>query len=168
MSQEKSKELVITRTFDAPRDLVWKANSEKDRLAKWWGPKGAKLTVAKLDFRPGGTFLYGMEAPDGKMMWGKFVYREIVPLEKIVFVVSFCDEHGTPTRNPFMPKWALETLNTVTFTEENGKTTIRISGGPINATDEERKLFEDNFGGMEQGFKGTYDQLEEYLATSKG
>jgi uncharacterized protein YndB with AHSA1/START domain len=78
------RELVITRTFDAPRELVFKAWTDPEHLQHWWGPKGFTFDVAKLDFRPGGIFHYSMRSPDGHVMWGKFVYREIVEPEKIV------------------------------------------------------------------------------------
>lgn len=75
------RELVITRVFDAPRDLVWKAFTEPDRLTHWWGPKGFTTHVLKLELRPGGVFFYSQKTPDGREMFGKWVYREIVALE---------------------------------------------------------------------------------------
>ena len=64
------KEFVLTRTFDAPRDLVWKAWTEPKRLMEWWGPKGFKMKAAKVDLRPGGTFHYGMRSPMGEPIFG--------------------------------------------------------------------------------------------------
>lgn len=72
-----SGEFVFSRVLDAPRQRVWRAFTEADQLAQWWGPKGFKLHVAKLDLRPGGVFLYRMRSANGQEMWGKFVYREI-------------------------------------------------------------------------------------------
>src|SRR5687767_1594226 len=83
------EDFVITRTFDAPRDLVFKAFSEAERLAQWWGPKGCTIRVSRLGFRPGGTFHYRMQMPDGFEMWGRFTYREIDAPERIVFVNAF-------------------------------------------------------------------------------
>jgi uncharacterized protein YndB with AHSA1/START domain len=160
---DAGKEFVVTRVFDAPRELVWKAHSEAERLMQWWGPKGFTMKVAKLDFRPGGVFHYGLQTRGGQEMWGKFVYREIVPPERMVFVVSFSDAACGVTRHPGAANWPLEVINTLTLEESGGKTTLTLRGGPINASDEERKVFADNFGGMQQGFKGTYDQLAEYL-----
>lgn len=157
-------ELVILRQFNAPRELVFKAWTEPERLAKWWGPKGANITVAKLELKPGGTFLYSMKSPNGEDMWGKFVYREIAPPEKLVFVNSFSDKDGGTTRNPWMPVWPLEILNTITLTEFEGKTTLVIKGKPINATAEEIKNFENFRDSLQGGFAGTFDQLDEYLA----
>jgi uncharacterized protein YndB with AHSA1/START domain len=160
---ETGKELVITRVLDAPRELVWKAHSEAGRLMQWWGPKGFRMKVARLDFRPGGVFHYGLQTPGGQEMWGRFVYREIVAPERMVFVVSFSDAEGGVTRHPGAANWPLEVLNTLTLAESGGKTTLTLRGGPINATEVERRIFADNFAGMQQGFSGTYDQLAEYL-----
>ena len=153
----------ISRTFNAPRALVWKAYTEIDQLAKWWGPKGFTWIKGTLDLKPGGMFHYGMRAPTGQEMWGKFVYQEITEPEKIVFVSSFADENGNIIRSPFLDPWPLEILNTVTFTESEGKTTLTIKGGPINATEEEYSKFEEMHKSMQQGFGGTFDQLAEYL-----
>jgi uncharacterized protein YndB with AHSA1/START domain len=159
---------VISRVFDAPRALVFQAFTESERLAQWWGPKGFTLRVARLDLRPGGVFHYEMKSPDGHSMWGKFVYREIVPPERITFVSSFADEAGNPVRHPMSPTWPLETLSTVAFFEENGRTTLTFRGVPINATEEEHKAFQDGKQSMEQGFGGTWDQLAAYLAREIG
>jgi uncharacterized protein YndB with AHSA1/START domain len=157
-------ELVITRTFDAPRDFVFKMWTEPEHLKHWWGPKGFAFGVSKLDLRPGGVFHYSMTSPDGNEMWGKFVYREIVAPERIVFINSFSDVEGNAVRAPFSPTWPLEVLNTLTLFENGGKTTITLRGGPVNATEEERKNYEAGIESMKQGFAGTFDQLADYLA----
>jgi uncharacterized protein YndB with AHSA1/START domain len=84
--------------------------------------------------------------------------------ERIVFVNSFSDENGAITRAPFSDKWPKEVRNTLTLTEEGGKTTLSLHGGPIGVTDEERAMFESMFASMQQGFSGTFEQLEQYLA----
>lgn len=157
-------EFTLSRTFDAPRDLVWKAWTEPKRLGEWWGPKGLKMGVTHLDLKPGGLFHYSMTTPDGETMWGRFVYKEITPPEKLVYIVSFSDENAGMVRHPMAQGWPLEILNTVIFTEENGKTVLRLKGSPINASPEEIQIFKDNFASMDQGFTGTMDQLEAYLA----
>lgn len=155
----------IRRTFDARLELVWKAYSQKEHLAKWWGPTGFAWVSGELDFRPGGAFHYGMRSPDGHVMWGKFVYREIVPMKKIVFTSSFSNEAGGVERAPFAANFPLEVLNTVEFSERDGKTALRLTGTPFDASDDERAFFRSMFPSMQQGFKGTLDQLETYLAT---
>src|SRR5262245_59904437 len=103
---------VIARAFNVPRDELWKAWTDREQLMQWFGPKGFTMPVAKLDFRRGGTFLYCLESK-GHRMWGKFVYREILPPERIVLVNSFSDENGGITRHPMSPTWPLEMLSTL-------------------------------------------------------
>lgn len=155
---------VMTRTFDAPRDLVYKAWTEAERLEQWWGPKGFIVRVAKLELRPGGTFHYAMESPDHGTFWGKFVYREVLPPERLVFVVSFTDAEANPVRHPMSPTWPLEVLSTVTLSEHEGKTTLRMESVPVNATDEERSTFQEGLESLRQGTAGALDQLAAYLA----
>ncbi len=163
-STAQDMEFVIERVLDAPRELVWQAWTEPQRLAKWWGPKSYDNQVVKLDLRPGGIFHYRMNLPDGSVLWGKFVYHEIVAPERLVHVDSFCDEHENITRAPFSEKFPLEILNTLTLTEENGKTHLTLRGAPLNATPEEEEFFFSMRASMQQGFGGTFDQLVEYLA----
>ena len=159
------KEFVISRVFDASRDLVWKAFTEPERMKQWWGPKGFTVVASKMDLRPGGTYHYGMKAPDGTAMWGKFVYREVAAPQRMVFINSFSDEAGGITRHPLAPAWPLELLSIFTFEEEpGGKTKFTIRWSPHNATEEERKTFAASHDGMRQGWTGTLDQLAEYLA----
>jgi uncharacterized protein YndB with AHSA1/START domain len=154
----------ITRKFNAPRELVWKAWTEREHLMKWFGPKGFTMRTAKMDFRPGGIFHYCLCAPDGKEMWGKFNFREIVAPDKIILVNSFSDENGGLTRHPFSATWPLEMLSTTTFAERDGKTILTIEWVPLNPTDEERRTFDAMRDGMTQGWTGTFEQLDEYLA----
>lgn len=162
-----TREFVISRELDAPRELVFKAWSEAERLAKWWGPKGFDLGVDKFEFQPGGTFHYSMQAGDGPKMWGKFVYREITAPEKIVFINSFSDENGGTTRAPFADTWPQEMLNILTLTEKGGKTLMTLRGAPINATEEEANTYHAHQDSMNQGFSGTFEQLDAYLAVEQ-
>lgn len=155
---------VISREFPAPRELLWKAWTERERLMQWFGPRGFTMSTAKLDFRPGGTFHYAMRAPDGKEMWGKFIYREVVAPQKIVLVNCFSDEAGGITRHPFSATWPLEMLTTTTLTERGGKTLFTIEWVPLNATIAELKTFDTMRESMTQGWTGTFQQLDEYLA----
>lgn len=160
-----AQEFTYTRSFDAPRKLVFDCWSKPEHLARWWGPKGFGLTVAKLEFRPGGVFHYSMQPPKGDPIWGRFTYREIVAPERIVFVNAFSDAQGGLGVNPWMPEWPKETLNTVAFTEQGGKTTISLRAGPIDATEEQWTMFAEAHPSMNGGFGGTYDKLDALLAT---
>lgn len=161
---ESDQDFTITRTFQAPRALVWKAWTEAEHLAKWWGPKGCTITIKKLEFRPGGVFHYSMTVPNGMFLWGKFVYGEITAPERLSFINSFSDENEGLTRNPWTPVWPLEVNNVITLTESGGETTLELRGGPINATDEERAAYAAARESMRGGFGGSFDQLDAHLA----
>ncbi len=162
------KPFEITRVFDAPRDKVWKAWTEAERLKQWWGPAGFKVHTSKVDLRPGGIFHYGMKAPDGSDMWGRFTYREIKAPERLVFIVSFSDPKGGLTRHPGHAAWPLETLSTVTFTEQGGKTKVTVQWIPADSsTEAERKTFDEGRDSMKQGWGGTMDQFAAYLGQAK-
>jgi len=162
----KESEFVIARTFDAPREAVWAAFTDPEGMKKWWGPKGFTVIASKMDLRPGGTYHYGMRAPDGSTMWGRFVYREIVRPERIVLVNSFSDEAGGVTRHPLHMDWPLEMLTTFTFADEGGRTRLTVRWVPLNATEAERRTFDAGHDSMRQGWTGTLDQLTAYLAKS--
>ena len=161
------KPFTTSRTFNASREQLWKAWTDRNELMQWFGPKGFTMPVADLDFRPGGRFHYCLKSPDGKEMWGKFVYREIVPQTKTVLVSSFSDAKGGTLRHPFSSTWPLETLSTFTLSEKDGKTTTTIEWIPVNPTDIELETFNKSHDGMKAGWAGTFDQLEAYLARTK-
>jgi uncharacterized protein YndB with AHSA1/START domain len=90
----ETERMVITRVFDAPRELVWKAWTDPKYVMQWWGPKGFTSPVCKIDFRVGGKFLYCMRTPDGQVGWNAGEYHEIVLHEKIVSSMYFSDSEG--------------------------------------------------------------------------
>lgn len=160
-----SEEFTLTRTFDAPLQVVWDAYTLPEHLNHWWGPKGFNLHVEKMELHPGGTFLYSMTPPNGTATYGKWVFRSVEPLRGFSCVVSFCDENGALRRHPMAPTWPLEMLCSCTFTEENGKTTLVNQSAPWNASEEEHDTFDAGREGMRHGFGGTWDKLDHYLAS---
>ncbi|MBP1934918.1 SRPBCC family protein [Ammoniphilus resinae] len=158
-----SIQIKTTHTFNAPRELVFKALTESEHLKNWWGPKGWTFEVSKSDFRPGGVFLYSQKPADGNVMWVKFVYIEIIEPEKIVYTSFFSDEEGNTVRAPFDANWPIETLNTITLTEDGGKTTLTMIVSPVSPTEEEIKTFETSKEMAQEGYTGTFGQLDEYL-----
>jgi len=86
--------MVVTRVFDAPRELVWKAWTDPKYVMQWWGPKGFTSPVCKMDFRVGGKYLICTRTPDGQEFWHGGEYHEIVPLEKIISSMYFSDSKG--------------------------------------------------------------------------
>lgn len=151
--------LVIERTFDAPRELVWKAWSEPERFMRWWGPKANTIPVAQIDFRVGGSWLVCDRSPEGRDLWSTGVYREIAEPLRIVLTHSFADEtgHRVPASHYGMTgDWPPEMLITVTFDEVEGKTkmTLRHEGMPAGEIGEMAN----------QGWNESLDKLERALA----
>lgn len=159
-----AQEFVISREFNAPREHVWRAWTEREQLMRWFGPKGTTISHAMLDFRPGGAFHYAMRSADGKEMWGKWVFREIIVPKKLVLVSSFSDAKGSVTPAPMIDNWPLETLSTTTFEEHDGKTTITLRWAPLNASELQLQTFAQMHDSMRQGWGGTFEQLAAYLA----
>jgi uncharacterized protein YndB with AHSA1/START domain len=116
-----------------------------------------------MDLRPGGQLLYNLRMPDGQEIWGKFVYREILPPDRLVFVTSFSDPQGALTRAPFNPNWPLEILMTLTLSQQFNLTRLQLLGEPLNPTAEELNLFESMLDSLHDAFSGTFDQLQSYL-----
>jgi uncharacterized protein YndB with AHSA1/START domain len=158
-----STQIKVTHNFNAPRELVFKAFTESEHLKNWWGPKGWTFEVSKSDFSPGGVFHYSQKPADGNLMWVKFVYSEINAPEKIVYSSFFSDEEGNTVRAPFHENWPMETLNTITFNEDQGETTLTMIVVPVSPNEEEAKTFEDSKEMAQEGYSGTLNQLDEYL-----
>jgi uncharacterized protein YndB with AHSA1/START domain len=145
------KEFVITREFDAPRELVFKAWIDPKHLAQWWGPKGFTNPVCEWDARPGGKIYDVMRAPNGAdyPMGGEF--REIVTPERLVFSCGALNEKG---------KLLFEFLHTATFVERKGKTTLTLNSRVIMTTAEANKYI----GGFETGMTLSLERLADLLA----
>jgi uncharacterized protein YndB with AHSA1/START domain len=164
---DTEQDFVVSRVVKAPRARVWKAYSEADQLAKWWGAKGSTVRVLKFDFRPGGIFHYAMEFQPGHPIYGRFVYGLIQAPERLEYISAFSDEKGGIARAPFpqlKDSFPLELHNVVTFTEKGGETIVTGRSSPINATAAEVKTFVGMFESMRGGFSGTFDKLDALLA----
>src|SRR5262245_14313661 len=110
----KSTDFVISRVLDAPRELVWRSFTDPDHMKQWWGPKDFTVMTSKRDLMVGGTNHYGLNAPDGTPMWGKFVFHEIVRPERLDLISAFYDEKGGTTRHPGHTSWPLQLHSTFT------------------------------------------------------
>ncbi len=167
MAAKPFEPFVASRVFDAPRERVWKAWTDAAQLKDWWGPAGFKVHSCKVDLRPGGIFHYGMTAPDGGDIWGRFVYRVIDAPSRLVFIVSFSDPQGGVTRHPWSENWPLETLSSVIFEDLGAKTRVTVQWVPHDSASEiERNTFDQGRESMKQGWGGTMDQHAAYLARS--
>lgn len=162
-----ARPFTISRDLDAPRELVYQACTDVAHLARWMGPQGAKVIHAAMDLRVGGTYHYAMELPGGLRMWGKQVFRELQPPERLVYVQSFSDEAGGLTRHPLSAAWPLQMLSTVTFADLGGRRTrMTISWVPYEPDEAGLAAFDAARGSMEQGFTGQFVNLEAHLAAT--
>lgn len=134
-SLRAQRPLVITRVFEANREKVFGAWTEPEQLENWWGPRNF-VAECTLDFRLGGTFLFGVRGPNNQELWNTGAYREIVPLEKIVYTDCYADARGHKvplSHYGFNVNRIIETLVTVTFednTERKTSLTVRQQNLP--------------------------------------
>lgn len=130
------RELVITRVFDALRELVWKAWTEPERFMRWWGPKVFTSPRCEIDLRVGGRYLWCMRWPDGRNNYTTGEYLEIVPFERLVYTDFFADADGNvvpATHYGLGADFPTETRVTVTFEEREGKTTMTLTHAGLPA-----------------------------------
>lgn len=129
VTEPSAPEVLITRVFDAPRELVFKAWTDPEHLMRWSAPKGCTLRIHSFDFRPGGRFHHCLGIPSGHDCWCMGVYQEIVAPERIVYSIAMSDENGNPAESADAGKdldWPAETIVTVTFAELGGKTKLTL------------------------------------------
>lgn len=141
--------LTIFREFEAPRELVFRAWTERALLMKWLCPAGFTTTTGAMDVRPGGAWRAGMRAPDGAEFVAFGEYREIVPPERLV-MTHMWDEPGVPPH---------ETVITVTLAERGGKTVMTFEqSGFVSA------VSRDSHG---EGWGGAFENLGEALRLAR-
>lgn len=141
----ETERMTVTRVFDAPRELVWKAWTDPKYVVQWWGPKEFTAPVCKMDFRVGGKTLVCMKSPDGQECWNGIEYIEIVPYEKIVSLMYFADAEGNridPAELGYEHE-VVESAYDVTLFEDlgNGKTRLtQIGNEPMESARESGQL----------------------------
>jgi uncharacterized protein YndB with AHSA1/START domain len=121
--------LTITRVFDAPKELVFKAWTEPEQIKKWWGPKGFSAPVIKVNLKKGGKYLYAMKDEKGKVYWTGGEYLEVDAPRRLVVTDYFADEKGNkvdPVKYGIPKDFPKESTVTVKFDEEKGKTKLSI------------------------------------------
>jgi uncharacterized protein YndB with AHSA1/START domain len=144
------RDVVITRTIDAPRALVFAAFTDARHLAQWWGPEGFTTPDATADVRPGGTMRLDMHGPDGTVYLGGGTYHEIVPPERLVFSTTILSESDEKLA---------DFLNTLTLIERNGKTELTLSIHCVHVA----PVVAPHADQMEEGWTSSLVCLENYL-----
>lgn len=158
-ARDSSREIVLSRVFDAPLERVWEAWTLPGPLRLWWAPAGCATPFCEVDLRPGGRFRFCMRMPGGKDIWGLGVYKEVVKREKIVYLDSFADSKGNPVPPSYYgmsPGHPAETMVTVTFAAQGTKTIVTLRH-EFPETVPERK-------GTERGWNEMLDSLAGQLA----
>jgi uncharacterized protein YndB with AHSA1/START domain len=141
------REIVMTRVFDAPRDLVFEAHTSCDHMSNWWGPRRYKFDSCEIDFRPGGKWRIVHKGTDGDLQGFRGEFREIVRPERIVWTFEW---EGMPGHI---------SVDTLTLEENDGKTTLTATSLFDTVEDRDGMLQS----GMEEGAAETWDRLDEYL-----
>lgn len=149
------RQLVITRIFNAPRELVFQAWTEPEQIEQWWGPKGFTTRVIEMDLRPGGLARYVMIGPDGTEYPVKGVFREVIPPERIVSTDEF-DEGFEQVADIDLPQGM---ITTILFEEIDGKTKLTLLID--HPTVEDRRKHEEM--GVIAGWQSSFDCLDEFL-----
>ena len=159
MTAAAENELVITRLFDAPRELVFKAWTEPEHFVQWWGPHGFSTPHCTIDLREGGKLFYCMRSAEYGDLWCGGVFQEIDPPSRLVFVDYFADQQG----NPVPPStygmgegMSNETLVTVLFEEEDGKTRMTLTHAIPSSSPEQA--------GAIEGWSQSFERLATHLA----
>ncbi|HEX6118528.1 MAG TPA: SRPBCC domain-containing protein [Dongiaceae bacterium] len=147
MPETAQHELVITRTFDAPRPLVFKAWTQAEHMVRWFGPRSYTAISAKMDVRPGGAYRAGMRSPDGKEHWMRGTSREIVEPERLVFTFSWEGKEGEMGR---------ENTISISFADVGGKTRMTFRQAFFETAQNR-----DEHG---KGWNACFDHLADFLA----
>jgi uncharacterized protein YndB with AHSA1/START domain len=169
----------LRRRVAAPPTLVFDTFTQARHLRHWFGPKGFTMSHCEVDLRPGGVFHYCLtaiaapgaaderadDAKDLPSMWGLWQFREIEPPGRLVVVSGFSRPEGGFVASPFPGPWPLRTLSTTLFDSDGaGGTLVTVRWQAVDATPDEEQAFAGAFESMQQGWAGTFEQLDDYLA----
>lgn len=157
---------VINRTFEAPIETMFDLWTNPKHFSQWLAPTGFTMEFIRAELREGGSTFYVMSDGGKSTMYSRASYKEIRRPDRIVFTQQFCDEHENISRHPMAPTWPETMLTTVLLTAESTDTTrVTITCQPYGeATREEIDTFVKARGGMTQGWTGSFDKLDDYLA----
>ncbi len=153
---------VLERLFDAPRTLVWKTWTDPLLLARWYGPN-IETIIHRLDVKPGGLWLNEMKWGDNSN-YQRAEYTEVQEPERLVCLMSTTDADWNIAPNPQMPDWPSVLLTTVTFEEEDGKTKMRLTWEPHDASEAEIAFFAAAVDKMGKGWGAGMELLAELLS----
>jgi uncharacterized protein YndB with AHSA1/START domain len=162
------EQFVINRSFDAPLATMFEMWTNPDHFSRWLAPTGFDMQFIRSDIKPGGTTFYFMTNHADIKMYGRAEYLEIKWPHRLKYTQQFCDEQENLSRHPLAPTWPAAMLTTVQLTAEGpDRTRVTVTWEPHGVTTpEELETFIKSRGGMTQGWTGSFDKLEEYLAAT--
>lgn len=153
VSDAAARTITVSRTYDAPRERVFRAYTEPEHLARWWGPEGWQIETIAHELAPGGVWQYVLRGPEGMESWVKATYREVTPPTQVVYSDAFTDAAGNTVEG--LPT----TLITIEFAEHDGRTTV-TSTSLFDSEEDLRKVVEM---GVVEGITETWERLAAYL-----
>ena len=154
----------IARTYPVSQERLFKACTEVDEIKQWMSPPGATILKVARDFKPGGTYHYGLAMPGGGEMWGLQKYLEITPSTRLVYLQSFADRQGNIAAHPMAPTWPKELVTVMEFIPLGTKQTkLNINWIYAGIDDAEAATFHAAYEGMTGGWTGTLDGLQSHL-----
>ena len=158
---------VLTRVFDAPRELVFEVWTKVEHFTRWFGPHGAEVVDCELDPRPGGVIRFGHRF-EGRTLWVSGTFREVVQNERLVFTTGFVDEQGRPARHPMFPDWPLDALgwSTVVFTQADGGTRVTVFQHVTPPEIASHPAVKRHQQLAAEGWKQVFERLGEHLSTN--
>lgn len=168
LQRKTSRDFVfhIERVFDASQEKMWELWTDVEKFASWFGPKGCTIEILNYNFCEGGEVFYRIEL-DGNIMFGKWLYKELVPNETITGVIVFTDESGANIiPHALMPGWPLKILSEVHFSDIDGKTKVSVDWSAYEASDNECEAFEDGAPSCQEGWTGTFEVLQEVIKSA--
>ncbi len=162
-----AEKFVINRSFDAPLETMFEMWTNPEHFSRWLAPTGFEMQFIRRDIKPGGTTFYFMTNNADVKMYGKAHYLEITRPDRLVYTQQFCDEQENMARHPMAPTWPAVMLTTVQLTAEGpDQTRVTVTWEPHGpTTPAELEVFLKSRAGMTMGWTGSFDKLEDLLAT---
>jgi uncharacterized protein YndB with AHSA1/START domain len=163
MAKPKLNPFQISHEFNAGREFLYTVWTNYKHVKNWMAAPGCSIRFTRCDIRPGRTAHYCLTGSDGKEIWGKVIYRQMIKPKYVEYVQYFSNEAEGIVRHPLISTWPMEILTTINFSEREFKTNVSVNWTPINARPEDIATFNGAHQQMEQGWNGTFLQIDTYL-----
>lgn len=160
-----SPAFLILEEFPIAPQRMFELWTQPQHLQRWIGPIGMRLEAHTLDLRPQGHYHFGLRAPSGQLMWGRWDFLTVQAPTQLQWLHAFSDEKGGLTRHPMVPNWPLQLETTVAFEATDGGTNLSLRWMPHQASEAEQAAFDVSHPGMRMGWQGSFRQLRSYIDT---